>query len=75
MDSEKDSVIYVRLAPQNITDVNCIMEGYEYLALVTTVDRISGIIKLSATPDTYEDTLKILEGLPFPVEIIGAEGY
>ncbi len=50
MDSEKDSVIYVRLAPQNITDVNCIMEGYEYLALVTTVDRISGIIKLSATP-------------------------
>ena len=34
--SDGRSIIYVRVAPERIADVNWIMEGYEHLALVTT---------------------------------------
>ncbi len=63
-------MIYIKVAPEHIADVNWIMEGYEYLALVGTVDGKAGLVKLYATPDTYEDVLKILGNMPFPVEII-----
>ena len=31
--SDDRSIIYVRVAPERIADVNWIMEGYEHLAL------------------------------------------
>jgi hypothetical protein len=46
------------------------MEGYEHLALVSTVKASDGIIKLLGTPDTVADVLLILDNLPFPVEIL-----
>ena len=41
--SDDRSIIYVRVAPERIADVNWIMEGYEHLALVTTVDPADGV--------------------------------
>ena len=46
------------------------MEGYEHLAMVSTVDGTSGLIKFYATPDTYFDTLDIIENMPFKVDVI-----
>ena len=34
---EDRSTIYAKVAPERIADVNWIMEGYEHLALVSTV--------------------------------------
>ena len=74
--SENDSqppskcMIYAQVAPERIADVNWIMEGYEYLALVGTVDGSAGIVKFYVTPDTYDDVLTILENMPFHVEIL-----
>ena len=39
------SMIYAQVEPERIADVNWIMEGYEHLAMVSTVDGTSGLIK------------------------------
>lgn len=41
---EDRSTIYAKVAPERIADVNWIMEGYEHLALVSTIDHQEGII-------------------------------
>ena len=64
------SMIYAQVEPERIADVNWIMEGYEHLAMVSTVDGTSGLIKFYATPDTYFDTLHIIENMPFKVDVI-----
>lgn len=64
------SMIYAQVEPERIADVNWIMEGYEHLAMVSTVDGTSGLIKFYATPDTYFDTLYIIENMPFKVDVI-----
>lgn len=48
--SDDRSIIYLRVAPERIADVNWIMEGYEHLALVTTEDPREGVVKLLARP-------------------------
>ena len=64
------SMIYAQVEPERIADVNWIMEGYEHLAMVSTVDGTSGLIKFYATPDTDFDTLDIIENMPFKVDVI-----
>lgn len=64
------SMIYAQVEPERIADVNWIMEGYEHLAMVSTVDGTSGLIKFYSTPDTYFDTLDIIENMPFKVDVI-----
>ena len=49
------------------------MEGYEHLALVTTVDPADGVVKLLGTPDTYNDVMEIIENMPFQTEVLEAE--
>lgn len=67
---EDRSTIYAKVSPERIADVNWIMEGYEHLALVSTIDHQEGIILLRGTPDTYNDVLEIVENMPFSVEIL-----
>lgn len=71
--SDDRSIIYLRVAPERIADVNWIMEGYEHLALVTTEDPREGVVKLLSTPDTYNDVMEIIENMPFTVEILEGE--
>ena len=65
-----DSILYLQVEPALITDVNRIFEGYEYLALVSTVDRAKGILKLRGTPDTMPEVLEIVNNLPVIVEVL-----
>ena len=62
---EDRSTIYAKVARERIADVNWIMEGYEHLALVSTIDHQEGIILLRGTPDTYNDVLEIVENMPY----------
>lgn len=71
--SDDRSIIYLRVAPERIADVNWIMEGYEHLALVTTEDPREGVVKLLGTHDTYNDVMEIIENMPFTVEILEGE--
>ena len=63
-------IVDAKVKKAEIADVTRIMEGYEHLALVSTISASDGIIKLLGTPDTVADVLLILNNLPFTVEIL-----
>lgn len=56
--------VFVRVAPGDVNYVNRIMEGYEYLGVVTTVDKARGVLAVRATADTAADVRAILARLP-----------
>jgi len=62
--------IYAKVLPENITDLNWIMEGYKHLALFGIMDSCAGIVKLATKRETYFETLDVLENMPFDVEIL-----
>jgi len=66
-----DDAVYVKVRTRDINYVNRIMEGYEYLGLVSTLDRQEGLLVIRVTPDTRHDVETILAKLPVPVQIIG----
>lgn len=63
-------LIIAKLKPTHINYVNRIMEGYEYLGVVTTVNRSEGIIAIRVTRDTEADVRKILDNLSLGLEYI-----
>ncbi|ATW23980.1 DUF4911 domain-containing protein [Candidatus Formimonas warabiya] len=62
--------IPVQVSPNHIDVFNKILEAYDNLALVTAVDPGQGRLVVRVTPDTRKDTLKLLQHMPFPVEIM-----
>ena len=67
---KKDGIIYLQIEPKLINDLNHIFEGYEHVAMVSTVDNVNGIVKLWGTPDTQADMETIIVNLPFPAKKI-----
>lgn len=65
--------ILIRTDVKNINYINQIMEGYEYLGVVTTVKDAVGVLRIRTTPDTYEEVRGILENLPILVEYVDYE--
>jgi len=62
--------IYIKVNPSHINYINRIMEGYEYLGIVSTMDRINGLLVIRATADTREDVCKILDNLAINIEFV-----
>ena len=60
--------IRIRIEPCNVNYVNRIMEGYEYLGVVTTLDRSAGLLMIRVTPDTDDEVRRILTDLPVEIE-------
>ncbi|MBP2642287.1 MAG: hypothetical protein H6Q67_174 [Firmicutes bacterium] len=66
----EDSSVYFRIARKHVNYVNCIFEGYEYLGVVSTVDRNDNLLVVRATSDTADVVRDILVNLPIPVELV-----
>ncbi|HWR38350.1 MAG TPA: DUF4911 domain-containing protein [Patescibacteria group bacterium] len=62
--------IYLQTHPSQINFINRIMEGYEYLGVLTTLSKTEGILVVRATPDTRADVLQILDHLPLEIVYI-----
>lgn len=60
--------IFLRVLPKDIHYLNRIMEGYEYLGVVSTVQRDQGLVVVRVTPDTYTDVLDILNNLDISIQ-------
>ena len=56
--------ILIEIDMKNINYINRIMEGYEYLGVVTTVKDMKNILRIRVTPDTYSEVQEILANLP-----------
>ena len=54
---------YFKLPRKNIAPVQFIIEGYEEMATVTTIDPRAAIIQISIMPDFISDMTDIIEHL------------
>ena len=61
--------VVLRLAPTGIVDLHCIIEGYDDLAVLRTLDPAAGLVEILVSPGAereFEDLRLALcrEGLP-----------
>lgn len=62
--------INLKVNPRDIAFINKIFEGFDNLALVTTIDNKQGLLRINVTPDTKEEVLQILNKFPKEVTIL-----
>jgi hypothetical protein len=55
--------IYLRLPPAEIAYLKFVLESYEGIAVVRTVDRHAAVLVLLAAPDLAQEARRILEAL------------
>lgn len=63
MERETDAV-YIEIDPHDVNYVNRILEGYEYLGVLTTIDVTRAICCIHSTADTKAEVREILGELP-----------
>lgn len=59
--------IWLTVDPAHIDLLNKLIEGYEHLGVLSTVDRHSGLVVVRGTADTRQDLLHILTSMPFEI--------
>lgn len=64
--------IYVKVSPANIDLLTKLIEGYDNLGIVSTIDRTKGIVIIRGTVDTYPELDEVLKHLPFEIERLDA---
>lgn len=62
MKREPDAV-YIEINPHDVNYINRILEGYEYLGILTTLDPKRALCCIHATADTRAEVIEILRGL------------
>lgn len=62
------SEIRAKVNPENIDMLTKIIEAYDNLGIVSTLNRDQGLVIIRGTEDTYPELKKILIHLPFPIE-------
>lgn len=73
MTTASDKPIYIQIEPKYVNYVNRIMEGYEYLGVVSTLDRQKGILLIRVTPDTTKEVREILAHIPIDIHYVNIE--
>lgn len=62
--------VYFQAPPSEMTFINRIIEGCDYLGVVTALDGKKGIGFVRTTKDTAKETKDVLQSLPIPVHIL-----
>ncbi len=62
--------VYIQINPHDVNYVNRILESYEYLGVLTTLDAAKGICCIHSTADTKEDVRRVLSALPVAVRFL-----
>ncbi len=63
MFKEKNYEIYAETKKENIFYLRVIIESYEGLAIMTTMNKESTLLKFSCLKSNFEDTLNLLKSL------------
>ncbi len=69
---EPDSV-YIELDPHDVNFVNRILESYEYLGTLTTLDPLRALCCIHSTADTKEEVVELLGTLEVPIRIVSGK--
>jgi hypothetical protein len=59
--------------PAHIDMLTRLIEAFDHLGIVSTLDRNQGLVVIRGTEDTVVDLLEILNNLPFPLTILTQE--
>lgn len=65
-----EDLVYFQAPPSEMTFINRIIEGCDYLGVVTALDGKKGIGFVRTTKDTAKETKDVLQSLPIPVRIL-----
>lgn len=65
--------VYFQATPSEMTFINRIIEGCDYLGVVTALDGKKGIGFVRTTQDTAGETIEVLQSLPIPVRILSRQ--
>lgn len=68
-----EAYVYFKISPTETNYVNRILEGYEYLGVMTTLQRAEGICMVRSTPDTAPLVRQVLASLD--IELTFLESY
>lgn len=66
--------IYAIVSPDCIDMLTRLVEGYDNLGTVSTLDQTAGKVVIRVTPDTWADMMDILQKLPFRIDIEKSDG-
>lgn len=58
-----DTRVYIEIPPEAVNYVNRIIEGYEYLGILTTLDPKRATCQINATKDTHDLVVDVLNHL------------
>jgi hypothetical protein len=62
--------IKVQVKTSDIAFLVQIMEGHDYIGVVSTTDPKDGQVMLQVTPNTYDAAKEILENLPIELKFV-----
>jgi len=65
---------YFKINRKDISYIKFVLEGYEGLAMVTTIDRYDAIVKLVIAPDFVSEVENIVMALKDEIDIEEIEG-
>lgn len=60
----EDTRIYIEIPPEEVNYINRIIEGYEYLGVLTTLNPQRATCQINSTKDTRDIVIDVLTHLP-----------
>lgn len=68
-----DTRVYIEIPPEAVNYINRIIEGYEYLGILTTLDPKRATCQINSTADTRDIVIDVLTHLAdVDVKILGS---
>lgn len=68
-----DTRVYIEIPPKAVNYINRIIEGYEYLGILTTLDPKRATCQINSTADTRDIVIDVLTHLTdVNVKILGS---
>lgn len=68
-----DTRVYIEIPPEAVNYINRIIEGYEYLGILTTLDPKRATCQINSTADTRDIVIDVLTQLTdVDVKILGS---
>ena len=69
----ENDAVYIEIDPHDVNYVNRILESYEYLGVLTTLDTRRAVCCIHSTADTKNEVREIFSGLDIPVRFLTEE--
>lgn len=66
----EDTAVYIEIDPSDVNYINRIIEGYEYLGILTTLDPKRATCRINSTADIRDMVIDILTHLDAKVTIL-----